>query len=489
MRTSIALATFGLALLSAAACGKVGTGDVDASGGDDAPGFDASTVDADPLAPDAGDEPDAPPAVSCTPDAFQDCADAETVVACNATGDGTIEIACGAPGCNAGAGRCNQCVASTQTCDGAVLERCDADGLLLPDVACALTCVDAPAAHCAYLAPRYLADVCDAPATAPTFAPGTVTIDTGLDANCTGGVITQPSGPSFCVIRAGSITLGGTVTVIGSRALALVADDSLVITGTLDAAANGTTNGPGGGLRTSGAQAGTSSAGGGAGFSQAGGAGGSATTDGGGGIGGGVFDPTVPTSMTGGARPANAMFGFNAVSGGGGGAVNLIACRGEVQISGVIDAGGGGGSGGADLIAGAQLEFNAAAGGGSGGYVVIQGLDVTVTGRLFANGGGGGGGAGANDLVGARGGDGTRSSANAATAGAPSSTAGGAGGTGGIGAQLPGTGKHPPGGGTAGGGGGATGAFIVRVPAGVTPTKTPLDISPNFASDEVAATR
>jgi hypothetical protein len=179
---------------------------------------------------------------------------------------------------------------------------------------------------------------------------------------------------------------------------------------------------------------------------------------------------------------------LEAAPGGAGGAATLIACRGAVTVSGMIDAGGGGGTGGFDAILGGGIALRAAGAGGSGGNVVLQGLAVTVTGRVYANGGGGGAGTSGDDVVGFRGGDGTRS-ATVGAAGGASTGAEGAGGTGGVSGSIPTVGKKPPGGGTAGGGGGSIGFFQSYTPAGVTPTLTPTEASPPFGANRNINTR
>jgi hypothetical protein len=357
----------------------------------DVPGPDADVAD------DAG--LDAPPDIgvisSCPANEFIAC-EANVARTCNATGDGTLTQDCGVAGCNADAKRCNQCVPNTDSCSISAneLDHCGADGLRgIPEV-CLLGCKTTPAAHCAYLEPRYLPDICDTPATnGDREVNSPVTIDTSVDSDCTGGIVMQIGAPDICVIRHGSIhvTAGGTLTASGSRALALVADRALDIAGVLDVSANGIGSGPGGGTVASGERAGSDIGGGGAGFGTAGGNGGSATVDGGGGRGGAqAMNPALLTVLVGGTRPTRTLVARAPQAGGAGGAATLIACRGRISVTGTIDAGGGGGSGGkSGVFAG---EFWAGAGAGSGGNVVFQGLSVSVTGQMFANGGGGGAG-------------------------------------------------------------------------------------------------
>jgi len=53
-------------------------------------------------------------------------------------------------------------------------------------------------------------------------------LDTTGSANCT-QTIAQADGPELCVIAGTTVTIGVTLTVIGSRALVLVATDSLTV--------------------------------------------------------------------------------------------------------------------------------------------------------------------------------------------------------------------------------------------------------------------
>ena len=345
---------------------------------------------------------------------------------------------------------------------------------------CASGCVaeGATAAHCAYLEPRYVPDACDEPATEPSLVITTsATFDTNLDTNCTGGVVTQTGGPDLCVVRYGTFTIEAaeTLTVTGDRALAVVTDGDLQIAGTLDAAAEVATSGPGGGSITSGTGRGFSAGGGGAGFHQLGGDGGSSTETGGGGAGGSEIDPLALIALVGGPRA-----GFG---GGGGGGVTLISCTGTVIVSGTLDVGGGGGPAGFQNA----LLTRAGGGGGAGGQVVMQGMNVEITGKLYANGGGGGSGR-TSTASGADGADGSRSSTTCAS-GAVKSPAG-SGGAGGCNAATPADGRAPTDSqANAGGGGGSEGYFFVYVPDGVTPTLTPADASPPLSPTEIALTR
>ena len=390
------------------------------------------------------------------------------------------------------------CIAVTCTpmqiaaCKGAQAYACDAAGTGYDVVDCAAGCVDSPAPHCAYLQPRYLPDVCDAPAKLDRLVVSSSgTFDPNLDSSCTGGVVTQAGAPSICVVRYGEISIaaGAKLTVSGTlqgsvgRPIALVSDGTLAIAGTLDIGAKGSTNGPGGGVTSSGGPMQVPNAGGGAGFKTTGGAGGNSTMDGGAFNGGAAAaNPGLLTALIGG--PSAAKAAADDFGGGGGGAATLISCHGQVAVSGTITAGGGGGSGGFHLINNA-----AGFGGGAGGYVVLQGLSISVTGSAFANGGGGGGGAQSNNADGVRGEDGSLSDSVQARGGTPQGGEG-MGGNGGIAGTVPYPGNKPttsPA--TAGGGGGSVGFLQTYTPANITPTLTPAHVSPGFEPNATTPTR
>lgn len=485
-------AGFALAwLCSAAACGSVSTKDPDAAvDPTDAPAAIDAPTPIDALLPI-----DAPPidGFACTPNAFESCS-GDDAIFCNAAGNGTTTMACGAPGCNATAGRCNTCIPNNVACvNPTTLGTCGPDGLPAGTESCALGCEVTGQAHCKYIVPVYLPNVCDTPATSASFTAQTGTIDTSLDTNCNGGIVAQAGGPPICVIRHGTISVptGVTATFIGGRAVALVADTGLTITGTLDASASGTSNGPGGGTRavSSGTSTATSGAGGGGGF-VAGGNGGSTSSRGGGLAGGPVFDPLTSTVLLGGQRAAIPSLLLGVAGGGGGGAVTLISCKGTVSVGSpaIIDVGGGGGDGGRDLTGGDVLNLRGGGGGGAGGYAVIQGAAVSLQGNFYANGGGGGGGA-INDSGGSAnpGRDGSRTTTTAAPGGASIGGTSGPGGVGAVGLSAPGPGEG--GVSSPGGGGGATGRFQVYTPLGVNPTIAPAGVSPRFEPSRNVQTR
>jgi hypothetical protein len=268
-----------------------------------------------------------------------------------------------------------------------------------------------------------------------------------------------------------------TYTVTGTRALALVADRTLLVEGVIDISGSAIVNGPGGGLQKSGT--GQSAAGGGAGFRTAGGSGGTQSVDGGAANAGAPgTSPALLSELFGGTQATKGTNGH--APGGGGGALTLISCRGEVAVTGTIDAGGGGGRG-----CSAQLPNPTvyASGGGSGGTVVLQGMTISVTGQIYANGGGGGGGG----EVGNHGTDGTRSTMRAG-GGSPSgiNVMSGFGGFGGA-TQAPANGERESGG-FPGAGGGSAGYILTYTPQFVFPTLTPFAVSPAFEPNGTVAT-
>jgi hypothetical protein len=373
-----------------------------------------------------------------------------------------------------------RCTPDALACNGKVVARCNASGAFVTDQSCIADCVASPSPHCGVLEPKYVGNVCDTTPSMPLTTAGATTLDTTTDANCT-TIVPQTSGPDVCVVAKTSITIaGGALTVTGTRALALVAvTGDVVVSDTIDVGATKDVSGPGGDAIVSGAASTASVGGGGAGFGTAGAAGGDTAT-GNGGAGGAAVDPLTLGILVGGARAPKASAAVASVSGGGGGgALTLIACRGTVTVSGTIDARGGGGAAQRDTVTGPTLSLsNGGAGGGSGGYVVLQGLDVRVTGQLYANGGGGGGGNTVNDGAGQPGEDGKRSATVAALGG--SGNGGGNGGNGGIQSVAPTAGGGTTSGVNGGGGGGAHGRFRVYTPSSVTPTLTPSAISPAF---------
>lgn len=377
------------------------------------------------------------------------------------------------------AGTPGQCLAVSCTpgeiraCAGGKAVTCNAAGNGYDKVACSHDCLSSPQPHCDYLEPKWLPNACDTLASIDSFMPdASTTFDSSVDSNCNGGIVAQTSpGPQICVVRAKTIVLP-TLTVVGNRPIAFVADDAISITGFVDAGASFAKNGPGGGVISSGKAPGSLVGGGGAGFGQQG-ADGAANA----GSGGAPFDPTNLPYFAGGPHAVGSS-GTAAVGGGGGGGGLLFAsCRGATTVlpTAVIDLRGGGGLGQHDTTIGTGTTLSdCGGGGGAGGYLVIQGLTgVSVAGNIYANGGGGGGGSTCGDPpAGFPGSDGQRSITMQASGGMPCGS-GGYGGLGGIEGTLAVTGS-----GSSGGGGGSIGVVHVFTPTGVTPAITSANLSP-----------
>jgi hypothetical protein len=388
-----------------------------------------------------------------------------------------------------------------ETCLGDVALTCNTTGDGYDHVPCELGCESATSPHCAYIEPRYVPDACDTRADTDLVINSAGSFDPNLDSNCNGGLIEQSGGPSICVVHHKTITIeaAGVLRVLGtvpkgtSRPVALVADERFAIEGTLDLAARGFMNGPGGGITTSGGPIGITSTtvhvgGGGSGGKTAGAAGASATVDGGAANGGlQMADPALLSALIGGAAAGGPMDpttgGYG--GGGGGGAATLISCFGELTINGTVNAGGGGGSGGQVGIGIPAPGF----GGGAGGYVVLQGRRIAVTGGVFANGGGGGAGASSTPAPGLPGKDAYASSSQEAQGGQPDADAG-RGGAGGVGTRVPTIGLKPTATvGRGGGGGGSVGFLQTYTPEGIEPTLTPSAVSPAFQPNATIKTR
>ena len=272
-----------------------------------------------------------------------------------------------------------------------------------------------------------------------------------------------------CVIAGQTISLptGNIVTVTGSKRLILIAADSLSIAGTLDGSSRrGLPSGPAAdtGPCPSTATPPTTNMQGGGGwggtFGTAGGNGGGTPN---GGTGGTAAASQPITALGGGCPGGNgAPNGAGTGSGGGGhggGAVMLLAGQ-SIQIDGVVNASGAGGTGGKSAGGGG--------GGGAGGMIVLEAPAVKVPGLCFANGGGAGEGGAASNRDGAIGREST--GPDKAGGGGKGGSIGGDGGDGAFAANGPGTGAiggarvNPPD--TGGGGGGGGGAGIIKVVSG-----------------------
>lgn len=316
--------------------------------------------------------------------------------------------------------RCG-CSPGATTCSDDMLSTCDPDGTSKSMTACVLGCA-ADGTRCLRFEPsNALGPALVASAEEPDIElPSGSHIDTDTGAVVDGAsipiqvrtlVVTQGSS-SIRVLIGHSLSIGD-VSVTGSSALAIVAWDSIEVTGTLVAHGSVKVAGPGAqesspcvgeSAESGGAGGGNGTAGGDAARPNPSAAppqGGAALTD---------FEPLLGGCRGGAQTDANGAVVTE--GGGGGGAVQLVAGT-SIAISGAVDVGGGGAP--------------TSAGGGSGGLIVIQSPLVSFSGGLWANGGGGG----ACGMVGADG----RADPMAALGGGPCGTLsthqdGGDGGTG-----------------------------------------------------------
>ncbi len=208
-----------------------------------------------------------------------------------------------------------------------------------------------------------------------------------------------PAGVSFqvldggaegiAVLSVGAFVVSQEITVVGDRALIVLASGPIDVGARIRVDANRDIKGPGG----FGAQLGPGAGGGGSGVAgaRAGGGGGGHSTKGG---AGGSAPPTA--AGAGGAAYATALVGGSgggnghppacfSAAGAGGGAIHLFSLsRIVISGSGGVHASGGGGLG--------SCATGSGAGGGAGGYILLEAPAIAVHGIVAANGGGGGGG-------------------------------------------------------------------------------------------------
>lgn len=392
------------------------------------------------------------------------------------TGDGQIPDA----------GPCQ--AAGTQECIGDVLRSCVTAGELPVDETCGWGCDPDGTAHCLTIAPSGSA------VTKGDLDPDTFTalgeITTGAQIDTDAGTLDGAVPGSFTVTRAGnvtifhvkSLTVGGSLQVVGQSALAIVATGPIEINGAIDL--HGCTGndgprtpGPGGGVGgvrgnlaapgdgVGGGQTSINSRGaGGGGFGGTGGTGGLA-----GGAGGLAHGTPELLLLVGGSGGAGAKGGGGGVGGGGGGAIQLVSNTSiSIGATGSIDAGGCGG------VHGAAGNGDGGGGGGSGGAILLEAPTIAIDGSLAVNGGGGGGsdngGDGGNGILGRAGGFAGTDNVNSAS--------GDEGGAGGF-ANAP---NGSPGKGTVlgSGGGGGVGRIRFNTRAGAVAIADPMKLSPNL---------
>jgi hypothetical protein len=243
--------------------------------------------------------------------------------------------------------------------------------------------------------------------------------------NCDQIVAQQLGGPSMCMIAGKTISIAAGAKLIaqGPNPLLLVAHDTFDVTGAIDVASHVNAPTPGAGSETT---CTSGNGGNGSGNDGGGGGGGAGGTFGTLGANGGTGDDTGGTggtsgtaiaamaagSLRGGCKGGNGGgggSGGSGVGGAGGGGIYLIA-RTSITIGGSINASGAPGAGGFN----GSTASGGGGGGGSGGLIALDAPMITVTGSLFANGGGGGGGGGeAFDKVGSAGGEPTTATTQA----------------------------------------------------------------------------
>lgn len=219
-------------------------------------------------------------------------------------------------------------------------------------------------------------------------------------------------------VKSFEIEEDASLTLVGTRAVAVLSAEGVVIDGELDVSGDGVAGGPGGESATDADQSpaahsgrrGTGmpgyfgpnlvsaagSGGGGGSNATAGASSGTAIANTNGVIASapGANPGALPGADTfhgGGAGGGVEKSGNfpNYVNGGGGGGALLLASAGAVRIgaTGVIDAGGAG----ADAPDAVPAVLVAGPGGGAGGTILLESPIVRILGGVFANGGGGGG--------------------------------------------------------------------------------------------------
>jgi hypothetical protein len=329
-------------------------------------------------------------------------------------------------------------------------------------------------------------DLCaQAPPTVDLDIKDAQTLDTDHDLRCR--TYPQAGDSAVCLVYVSNVSIAGTgsLTVIGSRPLAIASTSAISIAGAIDVGSHGSQVGPAADHSTcafaTSPDPDLGGGGGGAGgtFTQVGGDGGTGDSDDS--LGGdstgrpGTHGLTAPvTRLRGGCRGqvggAEAAGGGNGGIGGHSGGALYLYARQSITIPGAVRATGARGEGGETQSGGG--------GGGSGGLVVIESPSITIAGQLSANGGGGGqGGAriGPTDVSGLPGADGALGATPAPGGfGASNSDArmsrGGIGGAGAV-AATAGTSSIIGG----AGGGGAAGAIKLL---GATPALGGSTISP-----------
>ncbi len=299
-------------------------------------------------------------------------------------------------------------------------------------------------------------------------------------------------------VRRLELQAGTFMYLYGSRPLAIVAGQAVVVDGAIDASAWFNSNsgvrspGPGGfsGNDVAGAGGGGTAITAAGGASDSGAGGGGHGTVGGRGGGDGCVNDVCTVAPGPGGTAINAELFYLGGGGRGGAAANRMSCIARsggaggggllvyspvsiaIGASGEIESNGGGGGGGRVCQGVGTL---AGSGGGAGGQIELQSPAVTIAagGLVVANGGSGGGG-GSNttsQVEGSSGEDGADSLTVATPGGDSGAVSAGDGGAGSIGSGPGGNGSDVAVGSNGGGAGGGAGRIIVRY-RGVMPAVT-----------------
>lgn len=285
----------------------------------------------------------------------------------SASGGGPCDgIACDAP-------PANHCTSATELAQYPATGSC-ADGTCTyapttSDCGALGCCTD----HCCAVSPSNGADL-GGIGSGPTLALQDGDFDTSSECNplsvlgaCS--VVTPVGSPEVCVCHVGDLALQS-LTVTGTRALAIFASGTVTVTGTLSVSGATGVAGPGATHLAFPGGAGSPAAGGS--FGTFGGGSGAAAT----------FGTPKVVPLAGGMAGQSTCNGW---AGGGGGALQITAGV-AIEVAGAIRAGGGGGAGGPSSCC-------PGSGGGSGGAILLEAPLVSIWGVLAANGGAGGSGA------------------------------------------------------------------------------------------------
>jgi hypothetical protein len=323
------------------------------------------------------------------------------------------------------------CNGSSVECVDDSLRTCTKAGETPVDTPCAWGCLDTATPHCATLVPAGSGGVAGNGVMGSDLDPdglADVVIGDGVTLDSDNGRIGTLAMPNLhhsaaqgiengidvvlrgpiTMFRFKSLTINGTLTLVGSRPIAFVVDGEVTLGGVIDARGicSSFVAGPGGygggsaASANGGTPAGTFGGGTGAATEATGGGGGGYGSPGASGDaakGGEVWGDAQISTLVGGAGGGAGDGGGNfGRGGGGGGALQIVSNASITVASGGINAGGCGGKAGTG-------NNDSGGGGGAGGTILLEAPRVIVNGTLAVNGGGGGGGGGNAATAGANG--------------------------------------------------------------------------------------